>query len=130
MQGSYVSVAPLRYGAGMKGKIGEAMAHGLPVVTTSIGAGGMGLRHRENAMIADSPEEFAGAVIELMKDEGLYTAVSRNSVRHISNNYTDEIVGKMFGNVLRDLIERPVKKISLTEKAALVLSHTMHRIKE
>jgi glycosyltransferase involved in cell wall biosynthesis len=39
LQESYVSVAPLRYGAGMKGKIGEAMAHGLPVVTTTKGVG-------------------------------------------------------------------------------------------
>ena len=63
---AYVSVAPLRYGAGMKGKIGEAMAHGLPVVTTSIGAEGMGLTERENVFIADSPEAFSDAVIELM----------------------------------------------------------------
>jgi glycosyltransferase involved in cell wall biosynthesis len=129
LQGSYISVAPLRYGAGMKGKIGEAMAHGLPVVTTSVGAEGMGLRHRENAMIADYPEKFADAVIELMQDEDLYATVSRNAVCHISNNYTAEIVGKTFRNILRGIIEGPVKKISLSEKTTIVLSHTLHRIK-
>jgi glycosyltransferase involved in cell wall biosynthesis len=48
-----VSVAPLRFGAGMKGKVGEALAHGLPVVTTSIGAEGMALVHGQHVLIAD-----------------------------------------------------------------------------
>ena len=51
---SRVFVAPLRYGSGMKGKIGQSMSYGLPVVTTSIGAEGIMLQDDETALIADS----------------------------------------------------------------------------
>ncbi len=63
-----ISVNPLRYGAGMKGKIGEALSWGLPVVTTSIGAEGMGLIDGKEALIADLPQEFAQRVIQGYQD--------------------------------------------------------------
>ena len=50
---SRLSVAPLRYGAGVKGKVGESMAHGLPVVTTRLGAEGMGLQHEHDVLVAE-----------------------------------------------------------------------------
>jgi glycosyltransferase involved in cell wall biosynthesis len=84
---SHVSVAPLRYGAGMKGKIGEAMAHGVPVVTTSIGAQGMGLTDRENILIADSPQSFAAAVLELLNDSCMYKKIRKNAIQIIDDNY-------------------------------------------
>jgi hypothetical protein len=59
IQTSIVSVAPLLYGAGVKGKIAESMALGVPVVTTTIGAEGMGLEHLKSAVIADTAEDFA-----------------------------------------------------------------------
>ena len=62
------SVAPLRYGAGVKGKIGEALAHGLPVVTTTVGAEGMDLVDGEHALIADGAQELAAAVVRLHDD--------------------------------------------------------------
>ena len=55
-------MAPLRYGAGMKGKVGEALATGLPVVLTSVAAEGMGLVDGEHVLVADTAEAFAAAV--------------------------------------------------------------------
>jgi len=66
-----VSVAPLRVGGGMKGKVNEAMAHGIPVVATRIGAQGFEAIHGQHMMIADDPQEFASCVISLLKDENL-----------------------------------------------------------
>jgi O-antigen biosynthesis protein len=63
LRAAWVSIAPLRFGAGMKGKVGEAMSFGLPVVTTSVGAEGFGLTPGEHALVADDPDEFAQAVI-------------------------------------------------------------------
>jgi len=63
-----VSIAPLRFGAGMKGKVTEALARGIPVVTTSIGAQGFGIVSGEHAMIADDAASFAEAVSELLSD--------------------------------------------------------------
>ena len=71
-----VMLVPLRYGAGLKGKIVTAMAHGLPVVTTSIGAEGMALTHGENVLIADTPQDMAEAVVRLYTDEILWRKLS------------------------------------------------------
>ncbi len=64
-RGSRVLVAPMRYGAGAKGKVGEALAHGLPVVTTGIGAEGMGFTAGRELLVADSPQDFAAAVVRV-----------------------------------------------------------------
>src|SRR5262249_15894103 len=58
-----LSVAPLRFGAGIKGKINQSMGFGVPVVATSIAVEGMPLTNREDILIADEPEDFARALI-------------------------------------------------------------------
>jgi glycosyltransferase involved in cell wall biosynthesis len=100
---SYVSVAPLRFGAGMKGKVGEAMSQGLPVVTTSIGAQGMGLVHRHNAMICDSPSEYAASVVELIQNRELYEDIRRNAFDHVKNTCGTVVVEKMVNNMMEQL---------------------------
>jgi len=86
-----VSVAPLRYGAGMKGKIGEAMAAGVPVVTTSIGAEGMELVNGHNVLVADDPVEFARAVIRLYQDKLLWEKLSLNGQAIIRKLYSPDV---------------------------------------
>jgi glycosyltransferase involved in cell wall biosynthesis len=71
-----LSVAPLRYGAGVKGKISQSLAMGVPVVTTPIGAEGMGLQHGQHAMIASDPETFAQAVVEVYTSEATWSRLS------------------------------------------------------
>ncbi|MEI7981423.1 MAG: glycosyltransferase, partial [Bacteroidota bacterium] len=66
-----VSVAPLRVGGGMKGKVNEAMAHGIPVVATHIGAQGFDAIHGKNMMITDDAAEFASCVNTLLDDDVL-----------------------------------------------------------
>ena len=87
---SRVFVSPLRYGAGMKGKIGQSMSHGLPVVTTSLGAEGMMLIDGETALIGDSPETFARAVVRLYTDTQLWTRISEASIGHIREHFSDD----------------------------------------
>ncbi|MEG3437413.1 glycosyltransferase [Pannus brasiliensis CCIBt3594] len=78
-----VFVAPLRFGAGMKGKIGQSMSLGLPAVTTKIGAEGMGLIDRQDVLIADTAEDFAAAILELYDNRELWEKISRNSLESI-----------------------------------------------
>ncbi|HXY27767.1 MAG TPA: glycosyltransferase, partial [Acidimicrobiales bacterium] len=78
-----VSVAPLRYGAGMKGKVGEALAAGLPVVLTSVAAEGMALVDGRHALVADTPEEFAAAVARLHTDPELWTRLRDAGRAHV-----------------------------------------------
>jgi hypothetical protein len=63
-----VSVAPLRYGAGMKGKVTEALSAGVPVVTTSIGAQGLGATSGLHLCIADTAKDFAETVVAALAD--------------------------------------------------------------
>lgn len=70
LENAAVSVAPLRYGGGMKGKVNEALAHGLPVVSTGIGAQGFHPENDREMIVTDDPEEFAKAVLELFDDHG------------------------------------------------------------
>ncbi|WGZ93711.1 MAG: methyltransferase domain-containing protein [Candidatus Thiothrix putei] len=74
-----LSVAPLRYGAGIKGKIGSAMSVGLPVVATTIAIEGMGLTDGENVVVADTPQAIADAISLLYHDETRWNQISQNS---------------------------------------------------
>jgi GT2 family glycosyltransferase len=89
---SRIFIAPLRFGSGMKGKIGQALSYGLPVVTTSVGAEGMELENEHNVLIADDVNGFAESVIRLYQDAALWQRLSDNGCRHIASNFTPEIV--------------------------------------
>ena len=98
-----VFVAPLRFGAGIKGKVGEAMAHGIPVVTTSIGAEGFGLTHGVDVMIADDPAAFAAAIARLYTETELWETVARNAQLRIQENFTPEVIAETINRSLRDI---------------------------
>ncbi|MBC3763779.1 glycosyltransferase [Quadrisphaera oryzae] len=70
------SVAPLLSGAGVKGKVGEALAAGLPVVATSIGAEGLGLTDGVDVAVADGAAAFAERVLRLLDDDDAWSAQS------------------------------------------------------
>lgn len=92
---SRVVVAPLRYGAGMKGKVIEAMRFGIPVVTTPVGVQGMA-ELAEKLPIHSEPALFAGDVLDLLTDDNLW----RNQ-RRVQNEY----VRKRFSHeALRDFL--------------------------
>jgi glycosyltransferase involved in cell wall biosynthesis len=71
-----VFVAPIRYGAGVRGKITHALSFGLPTVTTWLGAEGIGLRHGEDVLIADTPESFAAAVLQVYENREYWDRLS------------------------------------------------------
>ncbi len=75
-----LSVAPLRYGAGVKGKIHQSLAHGLPVVATSQAIEGMYLQDEESVLVADDPQEFAEAVLRLHTDPALWERLSQGGL--------------------------------------------------
>ncbi|HEX8557382.1 MAG TPA: glycosyltransferase [Pyrinomonadaceae bacterium] len=99
-----VFVAPLRFGAGMKGKVGEALSYGLPVVTTTVGAEGMHLRDGEEALIADTAADFAAAVVRLYRDEALWSRLSSNSHAHVERHFSPRVVGRVVNDSIRALL--------------------------
>lgn len=95
-----LSVAPLRFGAGVKGKISQALSLGLPVVTTAIGAEGMSLETGTNALVCDLPEEFAAAVLRLLRDDDYWRLISTNGVKTAERNYGKATAYRQIANVL------------------------------
>jgi glycosyltransferase involved in cell wall biosynthesis len=79
VQESRVLVVPMRAGSGMRVKILDAMARGLPVVSTSVGCEGIAVVQGEHLLIADSPEGFAAAVLRVLSDDALAATLARNA---------------------------------------------------
>lgn len=100
MAGGRVAVAPLRFGAGVKGKINLSMAHGQPVVATHCAAEGMHLHDGEDVLVADDARAFADAVVRLHDDEALWRRLSGNGLdniaRHFSMDAAREVVARVF----------------------------------
>jgi glycosyltransferase involved in cell wall biosynthesis/ubiquinone/menaquinone biosynthesis C-methylase UbiE len=86
-----VFVAPIRFGAGVKGKIVNSMSRGLPVVTTQLGVEGMSLKDGEDVFIADDPIQFAQQVARLYNNELLWMKLSSNAVRVVENHYSSRV---------------------------------------
>ncbi len=85
-----LSVAPLRFGAGIKGKINQSMAFGVPVVATSIAVEGMNLADHEHVLVADEPQDFARALIELYESEELWKRLSQNGISKTQELYSTD----------------------------------------
>jgi O-antigen biosynthesis protein len=89
-----LSIAPLRFGAGVKGKINQSMAFGVPVVATSLAIEGMELTARQEILVADKPEDFARALIELYESEELWSRLSENGIRKTRALYSVDVARK------------------------------------
>ena len=89
-------VVPLRYGAGKKGKINEAVVHGCPIVSTSIGVEGFPLLSGEDFILADSAEEFAAAILKLLSDQQLSLKYAESAFSKIAKDSSfKSFVGKV-----------------------------------
>ncbi len=96
-----VFVCPLRFGAGAKGKIVMAMSYGVPVVSTAVGAEGMGLADGKNVLIADTPAEIAEACLRAYADPRLWRRLSQAGLRQVRDLWSVDNGRR----VLRDGIE-------------------------
>ena len=85
-----IALAPLRFGAGVKGKINVAMSHGLPVVATTLAAEGMHLIDGENALLADDAANFADAILRLYADEALWMRLSSAGLENVRRYFSIE----------------------------------------
>jgi glycosyltransferase involved in cell wall biosynthesis len=83
-----LSVAPLRFGAGVKGKVNQAMSHGLPVVLTSIAAEGMYIRDGVDALVADDATAMANAISQAYQDEALWLRLSEGGLENVREHFS------------------------------------------
>lgn len=83
-----VALAPLRYGAGVKGKVNMAMSHGLPVVATSIAMEGMHLTHGQDVLVADNADAFVVAILRLHDDDALWLKLSDGGLANVRSHFS------------------------------------------
>ena len=83
-----VFVAPIRFGAGVKGKVVASLSAGVPVVGTSLAMEGMGLGPEEGALVADDPEELARELVRLYRSQELWDRLSRSAVQRAERDYS------------------------------------------
>ncbi|APV52443.1 hypothetical protein BWI17_13550 [Betaproteobacteria bacterium GR16-43] len=89
-----LSVSPLRYGAGVKGKVNEAMSHGLPVVATPMTVEGMHLVEGREVLVAEGPEAFAEAVARAYADEALWNTLSRGGLDNVRDHFSPQAAAR------------------------------------
>ena len=82
-----VMVVPVRAGGGMRVKILNALAQGLPMVSTTIGCEGIAVQDGRHLLIADTPEEFAQATLRLLNDKSLADELGRNGRQLVQSTY-------------------------------------------
>ncbi len=88
MDGCRIAVAPLRFGAGVKGKINLSMAHGQPVVATTCAVEGMHLRDGQDVLVGDEAQAFADAVVRLYRDPALWETLATNGLCNIAEHFS------------------------------------------
>lgn len=101
---AWASVVPLRVGGGTRLKILEAMALGTPVVATSKGVEGIEAQHDVHCLIADTPEDYASAVVRLLTDPGLRGRLAENAYRLVCDTYDWKIVTPRFLSIVEGIV--------------------------
>ena len=96
VQGSGVSVIPLRVGGGTRLKAFEAMAMGSPIVSTSIGMEGLPVVPGKHFVLADESPNFASAIVELLMDDQRRVAIARESRTFVEQNFSYEVAARSF----------------------------------
>jgi GT2 family glycosyltransferase len=98
-----VSVAPLRYGAGVKGKVNQAMSHGLPVVATSCAAEGMYTEHGRDVLLADDTEALARQIVAVYEDRELWERLATNGRANVERHFSVKAARSAMLDLLADL---------------------------
>ena len=92
-------IAPLRYGAGIKGKVISSMCYGVPQVATQIAAEGMPLTHGKELLIAKSDAEFVEHMVELYTNQALWNTVSEQAIKAVEKQFASPQIKQQLNEV-------------------------------
>lgn len=119
-----VCLAPLRFGAGLKGKLVESMQCGTPSVTTDIGAEGIAGDHEWSGIIADTTEDIASAAVELYSNQSLWENAQAKGIRIINNRFSHDLfetkLVKRISNIRSNLEEHRLQNFT----GSMLMHHT------
>jgi glycosyltransferase involved in cell wall biosynthesis len=125
VQNSRVVLAPLRFGAGIKGKLIEAMQCGTPSITTSIGAESMQGNLPWNGFVTDDITEFTETATQLHQDEKLWTTAQQNGIAIINQRYSKGLFENDFAEQIQFLLSNLQQHRLDNFFGALLQHHTL-----
>lgn len=108
-----ISVNPLRFGAGVKGKLITCMSYGIPCVGTEIAVEGMNLIHDKHALVAADALSFANAVVRLYSDHALWTELSNNGISFVRTNFSLDVADGVFDRIFKKLLDNESDKLQM-----------------
>jgi glycosyltransferase involved in cell wall biosynthesis len=97
-------VVPLRYGGGTRLKIIEGLAQGIPIISTSIGCAGLGLKHLEDIIVANEPEEFAAWIDRLLEDTDLCQRLAKQGRRKVEQEFSWSRIADGLHSILQSTV--------------------------
>ena len=106
LSGVKATLAPLRYGAGVKGKVGNSLRQGVPVVASQIAAEGMGLKYDEEILVSDIVPEFVEHMLKVETDEAVWNALSTSGREAANRKFGYQAAKKKLSRIVKTLIDQ------------------------
>ena len=123
MQNARICLAPIRFGAGIKGKLLDAMKAQTPSITSSLGSEGMCIENEPwGGAIADDVETFVTAAVTLYQDEKAWTKAQEHGTALLHTHYDDKVLGKALISKIRD-VENNLTQHRLNNFTGAMLKH-------
>jgi glycosyltransferase involved in cell wall biosynthesis len=129
MQNARVCLAPLRFGAGLKGKLIAAMQNGTPCMMTTIAEEGMFGNLASNGFVEDSPQKFADKAVQLYQDETLWKEKQFNGFQILNNRFNKIDFQHKFTAILEETMNQLNKKRLNNFTGQMLHHHTMQSTK-
>lgn len=126
LDGIKVAVAPIRFGAGIKGKIGQYLSYGVPTVATSIAVEGMELRDGHNILVADTPARFADAIVHVYTDAVLWEHLSGAGLTAVRDNFSSDASVRRVAAVVKSLADG-IRPVESTYEIETLEAYQLHR---
>lgn len=122
-----ISVAPLRYGGGMKGKVNEALAYGIPVVTTSYGAQGLPNVNNDTLIVENEPYKMVQRINELLENSELADQIGKNGQRKIASLFTHDQVKNQIFEAFHSLINSDLVILKVIVWKLIAFSYRIYK---
>ena len=129
MQQAKVCLAPIRFGAGLKGKLVDAMQNGTPCMMTSLAAEGMFENLQPNGFIEDNPQEFANKAVQLYQKEILWNEKQQNGFQIINKRFNKVEFQQKLALILEEITEQLHNKRLNNFTGQLLQHHTLQSTK-
>ncbi|MEJ8569629.1 glycosyltransferase [Elongatibacter sediminis] len=117
LEGCRLAVAPLRYGAGVKGKVNMSMSRGQPVVATPMAVEGLFACDGEDVLVAETAEDFARAVVRLYRDPALWARIAAGGRENVRRHFSVDVAQSNLARLL-DALGKPVPPHQETDPGA------------